>query len=74
MPQTNASLWKRLPRGLLFHGRRGVLFQPDEATLDDAIEKLILLRKIERGLQQRESGEGIPQKEIEKRFGASWQK
>jgi hypothetical protein len=47
---------------------------PDEATLDDAIEKLILLRKIERGLKQRESGEGIPQKEIEKRFGVSWQK
>ena len=47
---------------------------PDEATLDDAIEKLILLRKIERGLKQSESGEGIPQKEIEKRFGVSWQK
>ena len=47
---------------------------PEEATLDDAIEKLILLRKIERGLHQRESGEGIPQAEIEKRFGVSWRK
>ena len=47
---------------------------PEEATLDDAIEKLILLRKVERGLRQRESGEGIPQEEIEKRFGVSWRK
>ena len=47
---------------------------PEEATLDDAIEKLILLRKVERGLRQRESGEGISQEEIEKRFGVSWRK
>lgn len=47
---------------------------PEEATLDDAIEKLILLRKIERGLEQREAGEGIPQEEIERRFGVSWRK
>ncbi len=47
---------------------------PDEATLDDAIEKLILLRKIECGLRQREAGEGISQREIEKRFGVSWRK
>lgn len=47
---------------------------PDEATLDDAIEKLILLRKIERGLRQRKAGEGISQREIEKRFGVSWRK
>lgn len=47
---------------------------PEEATLDDVIEKLIFLRKIERGLEQRRTEEGIPQAEIEKRFGASWQK
>lgn len=47
---------------------------PDEATLDDAIEKLILLRKVELGIQQRDAGEGIPQEEIEKRFGVSWRK
>jgi predicted transcriptional regulator len=45
---------------------------PDEATLDDVIEKLIFLRKIERGLQQREAGEGLSQEEVEKRLGVSW--
>lgn len=47
---------------------------PEEATLDDAIETLVFLQKVERGLQQREAGEGTSQDEIEKRFGASWHK
>ena len=41
---------------------------PEEATLDDAIEKLIFLRKIERGLEQRRTEEGIAQEAMEKRY------
>lgn len=46
---------------------------PEEATLDDAIEKLIFIRKIERGIQQHHSEEGVSQDEMEKRFNVSWQ-
>lgn len=44
---------------------------PEEATLNDAIEKLIFLRKIERGLVQRNTEEGVSQKEMEKRYKIS---
>ena len=47
---------------------------PEEATYDDAIERLIFLRKIERGLRQRQAGQGAPQQEVEQRFGVSWRK
>ncbi len=40
---------------------------PDDATFEDAIERLYLLSKIERGLQQSE-GETIPHEEIKARF------
>ena len=39
---------------------------PDEAVLDDVIERLILLRKVEVGLGQ--AGQGIPQAEAEAEF------
>ena len=39
---------------------------PDEASLDDVIERLILLRKVNLGLAQR--GEGIAQAEAEAEF------
>jgi predicted transcriptional regulator len=46
----------------------------DEATLEDAIETLVFLHKVERGLEQREAGEGVSQEEMEKRFRVSWRK
>ena len=45
---------------------------PEDATLEDAIERLIFLRKIERGLEQREAGEGSLQEDVERRMGVSW--
>jgi hypothetical protein len=45
---------------------------PDEASLDDAIERLIFLQKIERGRAQRAAGEGISQEDVEGAFGVSW--
>ena len=39
---------------------------PDETSLDDVIERLILLRKVNVGLAQ--SGQGRPQAEVEAEF------
>jgi predicted transcriptional regulator len=41
---------------------------PDDATIDDAIERLCLLAKIEEGLRQSEVGPLTDHEEVEKRF------
>lgn len=41
---------------------------PDDATLEDAIERLCFLAKVEEGLRQSEAGELIPHEEIKKQF------
>ena len=41
---------------------------PDDATIEDAIERLIVLYKIQQGLEQLDKGEGIPQEEAKKRI------
>jgi hypothetical protein len=42
---------------------------PADATLEDAIERLIFLVKIERGLAQAEAGHTVSHAEIAKRYG-----
>ena len=37
---------------------------PADATVDDAIERLVFLAKIEEGLAQLDRGEGIPHDEL----------
>lgn len=49
---------------------------PEDATVDDAIERLLLLSKIEQGLEQAHRGETIPHDEVKRRVEAliaSWQ-
>jgi predicted transcriptional regulator len=41
---------------------------PEDATVEDAIERLYFLAKIERGLEQSEAGNTIPHEDIKKRF------
>ena len=41
---------------------------PEDATVDDAIERLYFLAKVERGLEQSEAGDVIPHEDIKKRF------
>jgi predicted transcriptional regulator len=41
---------------------------PDNATLEDAIERLCFIAKVEEGLRQSEAGELIPHEEIKKQF------
>jgi predicted transcriptional regulator len=41
---------------------------PDEVTVDQAIERLILLYKVERGLQQAQAGQKVSQEEARSRM------
>lgn len=42
---------------------------PADATIDDAIERLVFLAKIEEGLAQLDRGEGVPHEEVKRRLG-----
>lgn len=41
---------------------------PPEATLDDMMERLYLLTKVERGVDQLAAGRTIPHEEVKRRF------
>ena len=42
---------------------------PEDASVDDAIERLVFLAKVEEGLAQLDRGEGIPHNEVKRRLG-----
>ena len=42
---------------------------PDDASVEDAIERLAILAKIEEGLVQLDRGEGIAHDEVKRRLG-----
>ena len=51
------------------HARRVVNELPDDATYEDAIARLVVLHKVERGLTQIRSGEGLmTQADVESEF------
>lgn len=52
---------------------RTVQSLPDDASIEDAMERLLLLAKVERGLQQAEAGQLIPHEEVKERM-AKWLK
>lgn len=41
---------------------------PSDATLDDAIERLVFLAKIEAGLAELDEGKGVSHEEVKKRL------
>ena len=41
---------------------------PDDATVEDAMERLYFLAKIERGLEQAKAGLGVLHEDVKKRF------
>lgn len=41
---------------------------PDDATIEDAIERLYFLAKLERGLRQAEAGETVSHEEVRRRL------
>jgi predicted transcriptional regulator len=47
---------------------RAVQELPEDATVEDAIERLYFLAKIERGLEQSEAGNTISHDEVKSRF------
>lgn len=46
---------------------------PDDASIEDAMERLLLLAKVERGLRQADAGELIPHDQVKERM-AKWLK
>lgn len=42
---------------------------PEDATFDDAIERLVFLAKIEAGLAELDAGKGVPHDEAKRRLG-----
>ena len=41
---------------------------PERATIEDAIERLCFIAKIEEGLHQSEAGQLVPHEEVKKQF------
>ena len=52
---------------------RAVQDLPDDASIEDAMERLLFLGKIERGLQQADAGETISHAHVKERM-AKWLK
>ena len=46
---------------------------PDNAPIEDAMERLLLLAKIERGIEQADAGQTIPHDEVKQRV-SKWLK
>lgn len=44
---------------------------PEEATIEDAMDQLYLLYKIDRGIQQIQNGEGVPHEKLERQI-STW--
>jgi predicted transcriptional regulator len=42
---------------------------PADATVDDAIERLVLLAKIDSGVAELDEGKGLPHAEVKQRLG-----
>ena len=43
---------------------------PSDASIDDAIERLVFLARIDEGLAELDAGQGVPHEEVKRRFGA----
>ena len=41
---------------------------PERATIEDAIERLCFIAKIEEGIRQSEAGQLVPHEEVKKQF------
>ena len=42
---------------------------PDDATIDDAIQRLVFLAKIDAGLAELDAGRGVPHDEAKRQLG-----
>jgi predicted transcriptional regulator len=62
------SFWGMVSTGLKQKIVETIEHLPEDATVEDAMERLYFLAKVERGLAQSESGETIPHEDVKKRF------
>ena len=46
---------------------------PDDASIEDAMERLLLLARIDKGLEQADAGQTIPHSQVKERM-AKWLK
>jgi predicted transcriptional regulator len=46
---------------------------PDDASIEDAIQRLVLLAKIDRGIQQADAGQTVPHSQVREKM-AKWLK
>ena len=46
---------------------------PDDASIEEAMERLLFLAKVERGLKQADAGQTIPHSQVKERM-AKWLK
>jgi predicted transcriptional regulator len=42
---------------------------PDDASIEDAMERLLFLAKVERGIQQADAGKTLPHAQVKERMG-----
>jgi len=52
---------------------RAVQSLPDDASLEDIMERLVFLSKVEKGLQQADAGQTVPYSEVKERM-SKWLK
>jgi predicted transcriptional regulator len=43
---------------------------PPDASIDDAIERLVFLARVDEGLAELDAGQAVPHEEVKRRFGA----
>ncbi|MBM4030632.1 MAG: hypothetical protein FJ291_02480 [Planctomycetes bacterium] len=53
---------------------RAVQELPDDASIEDAMERLLFVAKVERGIQQADAGQTIPHERVLKHMRADAQK
>jgi predicted transcriptional regulator len=46
---------------------------PDDASIEDAMERLLFLAKVQRGIEQADAGQTIPHEQVKERM-AKWLK
>ncbi len=48
---------------------KGLKKLPDSVTIDDILDQIILVEKIEKGIEQSEKNQVVPDDELDKRLG-----
>jgi hypothetical protein len=47
---------------------------PDEFTIEELIQRMLFIEKVEKGIEQADKGKTIPLEEVKKQFKTKWSK